>query len=475
MMANMWKVRRFTVDDAYISFRYARNLIDGHGLVFNPGEAVEGYSNFLWTVLIAGGMQVGIEPVIFTKILGLGCATATMVCTYLLAHRLRPFGVMPCIATWLLASSMATSGYAIFGLETSGFVALVTGGVLLFFREQEREDAFPWSGVVFAAAALTRPEGPLFIGLAALWLGRRAFGRQNLIRVALFVVPVLIHLLWRHHFYGEWLPNTALAKTGDSARQFRKALSYLQDYFVHVGPIAAAPLVGLYFAIRKRKREILLPFAIGAAWYGYVLTVGRDWMPFFRFMAPMEPFWFLVAGYAVREVAERGRRWLLFLVVPFLIFVGIQRAVHLRKAQHKINNFHEPYWREVYGSLAEYFMTHERGLIGLGDLGYVSYETNLPILDLIGLTDREIARFEGGYTRKYGMDYRDYLFERDPAYFVFSPGRKRGCRGQHFKLHRKVANDPRFSNYRLAAEPGSERFGGLCVFARRDVSLESLP
>ena len=41
-------------DDAFISFRYARNLLDGHGLVWNPGERVEGYTNFLWTILLAG-------------------------------------------------------------------------------------------------------------------------------------------------------------------------------------------------------------------------------------------------------------------------------------------------------------------------------------------------------------------------------------------------------------------------------------
>src|SRR5512143_2619799 len=40
------------VDDAYISFRYAQNAILGHGLVFNPGERVEGFTNFLWTAMM---------------------------------------------------------------------------------------------------------------------------------------------------------------------------------------------------------------------------------------------------------------------------------------------------------------------------------------------------------------------------------------------------------------------------------------
>src|SRR5574341_680160 len=39
-------------DDAYISFRYAQNAIRGYGLVFNPGERVEGFTNFLWTAMM---------------------------------------------------------------------------------------------------------------------------------------------------------------------------------------------------------------------------------------------------------------------------------------------------------------------------------------------------------------------------------------------------------------------------------------
>ena len=67
---NMWIVRKFTVDDAYISFRYARNLADGLGLVYNAGERIEGYTNFLWTVLLAGGIELGIDPHVTSKVLG---------------------------------------------------------------------------------------------------------------------------------------------------------------------------------------------------------------------------------------------------------------------------------------------------------------------------------------------------------------------------------------------------------------------
>ena len=66
----LWEAWDFTIDDAYISFRYARNLIEGHGLVYNPGERVEGYTNLVWTLFIAAGMKMGIDPHPLTKVLG---------------------------------------------------------------------------------------------------------------------------------------------------------------------------------------------------------------------------------------------------------------------------------------------------------------------------------------------------------------------------------------------------------------------
>ena len=210
---NMWRVHRFTVDDSYISFRYARNLADGLGLVYNPGEAIEGYTNFLWTVLLAAGMKLGVDPHLSAKILGAAAAIGTLVVVYRLAQRLLPLRTLPCVATWLLASSAPFTGYAVFGLETTFFALLVMLGTAMMLSEVEDERARPWSGLVFAAAGLTRPEAPMYLGLPMLLLGRRFFGRQNLVRGAFFVGPVLAHLLWRHAYYGAWTPATLSASS----------------------------------------------------------------------------------------------------------------------------------------------------------------------------------------------------------------------------------------------------------------------
>src|SRR4051794_18934740 len=68
----------FVNDDAYISFRYARNLVEHGQLVFNPGERVEGFTNFLWTLLLAGGIKLGLSPVLTSRFLGIAFGVGTL-------------------------------------------------------------------------------------------------------------------------------------------------------------------------------------------------------------------------------------------------------------------------------------------------------------------------------------------------------------------------------------------------------------
>ena len=108
---HMWRAFAYTVADAYISFRSARNFARGLGLVYNEGERIEGYTNFLWTLLLAGAARAGLDPVLAAKLLGAAAGVGTLAMVYLLASRLRPLSVVPCLATWLLASTTIFGGY----------------------------------------------------------------------------------------------------------------------------------------------------------------------------------------------------------------------------------------------------------------------------------------------------------------------------------------------------------------------------
>ncbi|MEL6181551.1 MAG: hypothetical protein AAFS10_21515, partial [Myxococcota bacterium] len=219
----------FINDDAFISFRYADNLVQHGELTYNVGERVEGYTNFLWTLIIAGVLALGGDPVVWSKILGVLCSIATLTLLVLFTHR--GLGALDdrvsersplwaCLAPMLLAINPAFACWSEGGLETALFTLWITAALLRYTIERSHEDAFPWSGALLALAAMTRPEGVLVWGLLGLHrLGWQALverttlpQRDAWIWGALFVGIYLPYWLWRTWYYGYPLPNTYYAK-----------------------------------------------------------------------------------------------------------------------------------------------------------------------------------------------------------------------------------------------------------------------
>ena len=407
-----------TIDDSFISFRYARNLANGLGLVYNAGERIEGYTNFLWTVILAGFIKLGADPVVVSKILGSAAAMGTMVCVYLLAEKLKPYAWMPCLATWFLASTALFSAYSVLGLETSFFVFLLVAGYFVMSREVDTPEAFPWSAIPFSLAALTRPEAPMFVGLGMLCLGSRFKARQNLIRGTIFAAALGSLLLFRHFYYGAWVPNTFSAKTGNEQRQWDSGMDYVQGYLGAGGVLLWASVYG-YALVALKRNWLGLAIGFVAVSAGlYPLAVGADWMPVHRYLAPLEPFLFLLVDLGVRTLAELGNRagWVALLIMGTQ--TGVRRFQSF-KTDEQILRDEKWRWDQHAGKAAQWFLDYGKpGTIALGDIGWVGYTTNYPILDLLGLVDPVIAKLPGGYTNKVGPEFLDYFYRRLPEYFV---------------------------------------------------------
>lgn len=469
LCVNMWRVHWFTVDDAYISFRYARNFAEGLGLVYNPGEAIEGYTNFAWTVLLAAGLKLGIDPHLTAKVFGAAAAIGTLVCVYRLADRMLPLRTLPCMATWLLASSSTFTGYAVLGLETGMFVFLVVLGTMCMFGEQARGRGFVRSGLIFALAGLTRPEAPMFIGIPMLLLGRGLLSRQNLLRGLVFATPLAAHLLWRHAYYGAWVPATLSAKTGDLSQQWSGGKAYLLGWIEHAGPIVFLSIYGLGIGVARRSREVLSIAAVFVVVLGYVLLVGGDWMSYFRFMTPAEPYCFLLVGLGARRIAETRDRAAVVALALFGLFVGVQRVHHLAEAQKKWVKEEKRFWDITAGQTADWLaMRAKPGRVAIGDIGYVGYRTNYPILDLLGLVDPVIGQLPGGYTRKLGAGFRERFFEVAPEYAVIILSGQQ-CDTAAMEGSRLIFEDRRFAQqYALARNFQVNADAGWCVFKRRD-------
>jgi arabinofuranosyltransferase len=162
------------VDDAYISFRYAHNAARGQGLTFNVGERrVEGYTNFLWTVMLIPVFWLGLPVHTASIVLGILCALGCLVLLIqpmAISTHSRWLGIM---AVLLLAADGSFALWAVGGLESPLFAFLVLSGVLAYVREMSAPQdggliRIPTSGAWFALAAMTRPEGLLVYALTGL-------------------------------------------------------------------------------------------------------------------------------------------------------------------------------------------------------------------------------------------------------------------------------------------------------------------
>src|SRR5262249_51975069 len=149
------------LDDAFISYRYARNIVSGAGLVFNPGEYVEGFSNLLWTLLVAAGLAIGGDADVVGHVLGLASGVIVLLATWVLARAYTrgsgpAAGWTAVLAPWIVLASVPFTAWATSGMETPLFAAAVA---VAFLGERCGR---PWTATAGAIlATLTRPEGPL--------------------------------------------------------------------------------------------------------------------------------------------------------------------------------------------------------------------------------------------------------------------------------------------------------------------------
>ncbi len=420
-------------DDAFISFRYARNLLDGHGLVFNPGERVEGYTNLSWTLLSAVAQAAGLDAARAAAGAGALAVGALALIAAGLARRLDR-GAAPgwaVVAPALLVAEGGLALEAVQGLETALFAALVCAGLLRAIDEHEQPARPPLSAVAFAAAALTRPEGALAFGLcfgARLLLQRGRIGARAWVGALLMGVVLGSHVGWRWSYYGDLVPNTFHVKVGGGWRAAMRGVAYVGDYAAgHLAWFGAAALGGLAL-VRGRGAAggPLIAVALVLPWLAYVAAVGGDYKATGRFMHPLlGPLAALAAVGARAAGARLGPRG------PWV--GGVLAAISLAELSARWPGLgEEAAWRA--------HDTQRRLLIGawlreqvppttvlaIHSAGAIPYASGLPTIDLWGLTDKHIARapapeMGSGMAGHERTDY-SYAFGREPELYLPEEG-----------------------------------------------------
>jgi len=209
-------------DDAFLSLRYADNLLAGHGLVFNPGEYVEGYTNLLWTLLIAAAEGLGAPPVAASQLLGimayLALAAALAVWSWRLAGERD--GVFLPLAAMLVLALSDFHEWATGGLETSLFAFLMLQALLLTRAREPRAGRALAAGGLLGLLVLTRLDGLLVAGVAVLSYALPAtpVPWRTRLRLAFFTaLPVaLVLAIWmpfKLAYYGDLFPTAFYSKS----------------------------------------------------------------------------------------------------------------------------------------------------------------------------------------------------------------------------------------------------------------------
>jgi hypothetical protein len=509
---HLYQFWEYSVDDAFITLRYARNAVHGYGLVYNPGgPRVEGYSNPLLLLFQCIVMFCGGDALLWTKGLGAAAGYMTLAGSVAIAldllrwadekaARLSP--VVAAAGAFVIGDSAPLATGCVSGLETSLFAALATWGtwglLRVLQRERERVAAIV-GGVCVGLSAWTRPEGILLAaavaGLAVLIavLRRRPIGGAVIV-AAISLGLWLVLEAFRLVVFGDFQPNTYYAKMcGEAFPRLVGGARYLRAWTLEGrGYLLLIPAaVGGLLALPAMRVPALSLLAIALLFLGIAAYEGGDWIPWFRFIAPALGVLGGAASVGLGLVAARlaGRRswgFSLIATVVFCILAHVAvRADFVRaigEVQTRVLGWYDGH-RALGQWLGAWRMMRGGELpVALADIGMVGWYSGAHLEDFYGLVDRDWARESFRTKGKARYPTRQLLLEKKPEVIVLI-ATERPYRGKlriPWRPDRDVFHDPEFARrYRhrtVFVHKDFPRDGYyLHVFLRRDVYDEAPP
>jgi arabinofuranosyltransferase len=480
------------VDDAYISFRYASRLAAGKGLTFNDGSAVEGFSNPLWTLLLAGGARLGIPPHRSAPWLGLG---AYLLLVPALVSLARGRDLKGAAAVILVAGTATDVGLAVWagsGLETASAALLVAVWLGIATRASPaRGGGFPRGlalGAVGALLALTRPEGVMWALWGFCWLVWGAWSRRRLLAGWLVgMIPAAGYLMLRWHLYHRLLPNTFYAKLEPGVAPLVHGAADLGGWAVaHAVWLGLALGLGLIRLARGRtaartdgvRWRAVLPVGWVIAQACFVLVAGGDWMGKARYLVPVLPAFYLILAEgwkgAVGDLS--GSR----IVVPAAAGMLLAQLILGWSTRDRIADY-----PLIGRELAQWLDTVAApgDTIAVSAAGAIPYFSGLPTLDVLGITDSKVRtwspRHEGAWAPGHHRYDLDRLLDLRPRWIVWDYGIKlnehrlralKGYQGdpQRLDFRRALLARPRFRDlYTVARDTPAATQNAYTVFRRR--------
>ena len=453
----------FYHDDAYITLRYASNLLQGHGVVWNPGEYVQGYTSVLHLMLISALGYLGIDLVTATKLIGLAALLGLL--ASLLVYGIDRLGDGPLwsMPALLTVSSAPLLIWAIGGLEGTLYALLVSLGCLIHVAtpdETRQQRRVALSGLFLGMAFLTRPDGAIFVAITGAWLLYDVIGKRQpfgtlLIYAGAVTLVVFPYQLWQLLYYGDIIPNTFYAKaTGISSNRLEPGFNYLFSYALEPPFLPLLALGGVVYALVTRtfSRAHAYLALLVFVYLSYVVTVGGDHMQAFRFMLPVIPLMSFLAALALQPFFSA--RSDLIVAGSLLILVAVVGTQGVKPALSPIRE--DP--ASFVGTMVGKYIARswpEQSLVALNTAGSTPYyATRNRYIDMLGLNDAHIAHRDVGEpllawqtVPGHAKGDGDYVLSREPDFIIVGPAQGIDISRPWFLSDFEMGSDERFARH----------------------------
>jgi arabinofuranosyltransferase len=449
------------LDDAYIFFRYAENVSNGFGFVWNIGEPpVEGYTSFFYLATLILGKSLSLNLESFAIIFGTVTSALTLFYVYFIYNHLysenSKTGSANIISVVILALSPAYAYWSGAGMETSFYSMFVVLTFYYFLKLPENSKASLLKGALFGLLCIIRFEAVLFFLVSLYYLMKEdnslfrfKIKKSAILFATSFAIIFGTYFIWRWSYFGYFFPNTFYAKTGGGIQQVTGGFLYIIKalrLFYGFGWIPII-LVILFFRKSMFTNKAIFLFCIGLVSLLTTILIGGDHFHLGRFVLPVFPLLFVFFPPALDKMLSIHNEHLnlklsfrtaiiLFIVAAIIIVKPVNREA-IKGFQNLLDSKKEVI--EVYDKSTETeIIDWQHGWIIMGStlkrianeddyiaavpIGAIGYYSKMNVIDMVGIVDPVIAheslpedkleKWTAGHTKGDGK----YILSRKPEY-----------------------------------------------------------
>jgi len=413
---------KFIQDDGFIYFRYAQNFAEGKGLIWNPGEIIDGFSNVLWIFLLSIGFKFGFEPIIYSQILGIIFFGFTLLYLYKSTSLINDDVLLNLLILLVFGSNYTVSAFATGGVDTHMQTSIITAAMYCLLKAGLSDD-FSYKNlltlsIVLGFAFVVRMDSAIIIVIILPTVLFLLFkNKQKPSKFISIVIPSAIianvFLSARLHYFGDIFPNVFYAKANVKTyldMGIRYLCAFYKSYHLYLLLIAIIFLLVRYLLKNRShlKKEIIFPLITAGLvfilWHIYIIKINGDYMEF-RIMVPCLPFLMIVSSSLFKTI-DRGK----IAVVLMLILLTANNFIvayndHSEKSLAKFDetgympisslNFylydHGFNWIDIGKTLGKKFQYRQDIILATIPAGAIPFYSKLFTIDLLGLNDKWIA------------------------------------------------------------------------------------